>query len=179
MINAKIGYCLDCPEASPMKPLIAKRCQFHYKIFRSKVNSEKRIAKHPIICANKVSAYRFVSRAKWFKERANDLTGVCAACGSRSCKDDPKYEKFSIAHIFPKAYFPSVELHKDNFIELCFWDLNCHGQYDNQGIETIVGTPAWLIMVKRFHAFEHLLTDEEKTRKFYKKFKQLADENRD
>ncbi|KPE51003.1 hypothetical protein [Chryseobacterium indologenes] len=41
-IKIKTGKCLDCPSDAPYRPLIAKRCQAHYKAYRIKVNSEKR-----------------------------------------------------------------------------------------------------------------------------------------
>lgn len=68
----------------------------------------------------------------WFDDRRNDLTGKCHHCGGKSCKKDDKYFKFSICHILPKAYFPSVATHPLNFIELCFWEKNCHGNWDNK-----------------------------------------------
>lgn len=40
-IKAKKGQCLDCPEGSESY-LIAKRCDYHYKIYRNKVNAEKK-----------------------------------------------------------------------------------------------------------------------------------------
>lgn len=73
----------------------------------------------------------------WFKERRKELTGRCKHCGSPSCKHDDKYYKHSIAHILPKAYFPSVATHPENFIELCFWKNNCHGNMDNKVLDLI------------------------------------------
>lgn len=40
-IKIKTGKCLDFPEDAPYRPLIAKRCQTHYKIFRAKQNAKK------------------------------------------------------------------------------------------------------------------------------------------
>jgi hypothetical protein len=67
----------------------------------------------------------------WFEERRRDCDGKCHHCGGKSCKDDDKYFKFSICHILPKSLFPSVATHPSNFIELCFWEKNCHGNMDN------------------------------------------------
>lgn len=44
-IKLKVGQCLDCPKNSGAKPLIAKRCEYHYKIYRASVNAEKKAAK--------------------------------------------------------------------------------------------------------------------------------------
>jgi hypothetical protein len=73
----------------------------------------------------------------WFEARRKDLVGGCKHCGGKSCKEDDKYYRFSICHILPKAYFPSVATHEDNFIELCFWDKNCHGNMDNKTLDLI------------------------------------------
>jgi ribosomal protein L37E len=69
----------------------------------------------------------------WFKERREEMTGICSNCGNPSSKKNDKFYKCSIAHILPKAYFPSVDTHPDNWIELCFWgDNSCHTNMDNQ-----------------------------------------------
>lgn len=74
-----------------------------------------------------------ISLDEWFIERRKELTGKCAHCGGQSCKHDNMYFKHSIAHILPKrpGMFPSIQTHPDNFIELCFWGNNCHGNYDS------------------------------------------------
>lgn len=40
-IKQKVGKCLDCPEGSPEKPLIAKRCNTHYWTYRASVKTPK------------------------------------------------------------------------------------------------------------------------------------------
>lgn len=75
--------------------------------------------------------------AKWFKDRRNDLKGVCSHCGDKSSKDNDRYFKHSIAHILPKAYFKSVATHPDNWIELCFFKNSCHSQMDNKMLDLI------------------------------------------
>lgn len=72
---------------------------------------------------------------KWFEDRRKELKGICGHCGGKTCKDDDKYYKFSICHLFPKAYFKSVATHPDNFVELCFWNNNCHGNMDNKTLD--------------------------------------------
>lgn len=44
-IRNKTGRCLDCPSDSPEKPLIAKRCQTHYRSHRAKISQEKKAKK--------------------------------------------------------------------------------------------------------------------------------------
>lgn len=73
---------------------------------------------------------------KWFKEQRLLMTGNCMHCGSPTTKYDNFFYKFSIAHIFPKAYFKSIRTHPKNALELCFWGNSCHTNYDN-GILTI------------------------------------------
>lgn len=74
---------------------------------------------------------------RWFNERRKEMGGHCHHCNGKSCKDDDNYFKFSICHILPKAYFPSVATNKHNFIELCFWSKNCHGNMDNKILDLI------------------------------------------
>ena len=44
MIKPKTGICVDC-ESGIIVPLIAKRCEFHYKKHRAEVNAEKNAGK--------------------------------------------------------------------------------------------------------------------------------------
>lgn len=67
----------------------------------------------------------------WFLERRKDMTGICDHCGGPSCRDDNDWFRSSIAHILPKRFFKSVATHPCNWIELCFWGNNCHGNLDN------------------------------------------------
>lgn len=74
---------------------------------------------------------------RWFEDRRNEMTGVCANCGGKTTKNDDKYWKFSIAHLLPKAYLKSIATHPDNWIELCYFGNSCHAQYDNHMIDLI------------------------------------------
>lgn len=69
---------------------------------------------------------------RWFQERRLEMVGKCLNCGKPSCMHSDVYYKFSIAHILPKSprMFPSVATHPDNWIELCFWENDCHGRFD-------------------------------------------------
>lgn len=40
-IKTKTGKCIDCPSGTNEKPLISKRCQLHYKVFRAESNAKK------------------------------------------------------------------------------------------------------------------------------------------
>lgn len=74
---------------------------------------------------------------RWFEDRRKDMTGRCDNCGGKTCKDDDKYYKFSIAHILPKAYVKSVATHPKNFLELCHFGNGCHSQMDNKLLDLI------------------------------------------
>lgn len=100
---------------------------------------------------------------RWFEDRRKELTGVCSHCGGRSCKDSDQYWKFSIAHILPKAYFPSVATHKDNFIELCFFNNSCHTQMDNKMLD-IIDMNCWDTIVERFLRMYPFIAKDEKRR---------------
>lgn len=73
----------------------------------------------------------------WFKEKRKEMTGVCSHCGNQSSKKDDDKFHFSIAHILPKAYFPSIATHPDNWVELCFWGNACHSNMDNKMLDLI------------------------------------------
>lgn len=175
-IAQKIGQCPDCVENNiyKEKPLIAGRCQMHYKVYRAKISKDRRTSRGAPQPKKATHLETVSALYDWFMDRGKELTGKCAHCRKKSSKGDPKYERFSVAHIFPKAYFPSVATHPSNFIELCFWDESCHTSYDQQGIEYLLDGPAWSLMVERFNTFEHLLTQEERGRKFYQQFKKYA-----
>ena len=70
----------------------------------------------------------------WFEERHEEMTGTCKHCAGRTEKGKSSF-KCSIAHIFPKALFPSVKAHPLNWIELCFYGNSCHTNFDNYMIE--------------------------------------------
>ena len=73
-IKIKTGKCLDCPTGSPYRPLIASRCQTHYKTYRTKINAEKNPkevkAKKPL---PKVSKKRAIENAKYTVKRLEFL----------------------------------------------------------------------------------------------------------
>ena len=99
----------------------------------------------------------------WFEERRKDMTGVCHHCGGKSCKDDDDYYKFSICHILPKAYFDSVKTHPLNFVELCFWDKNCHGNWDNKILD-MTDLNCFDEVIQKFVAMYPFIAKEERRR---------------
>jgi len=100
---------------------------------------------------------------KWFFDRRFEMKGVCKHCGGKSCKDDDKYYKFSICHIFPKAYFKSIATHPDNWIELCFWSNNCHGNMDNKTLD-LTEMNCWAEIVEKATRIYLSIAKEERRR---------------
>lgn len=86
---------------------------------------------------------------RWFEDRRKELTGRCAHCGGRSCKDSDQYWKFSVAHILPKNIFKSVATHPLNYIELCFFNNSCHTNFDNKTLD-IMDLNCFDTVIKRF-----------------------------
>jgi hypothetical protein len=100
---------------------------------------------------------------KWFEERRKEMTGKCKHCGGKSCKDDDKYYRFSIAHILPKAYFPSVATNENNWVELCFWGNACHTNYDQLSLD-LMDMNCFDLIVERFQKLYPYIAKEEKKR---------------
>jgi hypothetical protein len=92
---------------------------------------EKKEKKAPTKAGKAKATEGIMSLDEWFKEGDRLSTGKCRHCGGRTCKGDPLYFKHSQAHLLPKRLFPSVATNPLNRIELCFWNNNCHGNYDN------------------------------------------------
>ncbi len=91
------------------------------------------------------------SLQKWFEQRRKEMTGVCMHCGGKTCKDDDKLFKFSIAHILPKGIFESVATHPQNWIELCFWNKSCHTNFDNNILD-MMDLNCFDTVIERFKA---------------------------
>ncbi len=76
-IKIKTGKCIDCPENAPYRPLIAKRCQTHYRAYRNQVNAEKKPkeikARKPI---PRVSKKRAVEDAKYTAAKIQYMSKV-------------------------------------------------------------------------------------------------------
>lgn len=100
---------------------------------------------------------------EWFEARRKEMTGVCSHCGGKSCKDNDDFYKCSIAHILPKAYFPSVATHPMNWIELCFWGRSCHTNMD-ANILDMTEMNCWNEIVEKFQVLYPLIDRKERSR---------------
>lgn len=98
---------------------------------------------------------------RWFQERRKEMTGNCMHCGRISCRNSDQYYKFSIAHILPKRLFKSVATHPLNWIELCFWTNNCHGNMDNNILDLIY-LNCFSIVIDRFVAIYPSIAHKER-----------------
>ena len=99
----------------------------------------------------------------WFAERRKEMTGKCWHCGLATMKKDDEKYHFSIAHILPKNLFPSVATHPFNFIELCFWGKNCHGNMDNKTLD-LMDMNCFNTIIERVAAMYPLIAKEERRR---------------
>jgi hypothetical protein len=100
---------------------------------------------------------------QWFTERRKEMNGICLHCGGRSMKDNDLKYHYSIAHILPKAFFPSVATNKNNWIELCFYSSSCHSNMDNGALD-LIDLNCFDLIIKRFVAMYPAIAKEEKRR---------------
>jgi hypothetical protein len=112
-------------------------------------------------------------KEKWFKARNKDMVGTCQCGCGRPSQKDTIYFRHSASHIFPKDRFPSVMYHRLNFVERSFWG-GCHTNMDNKGMDLWPNMADWDDIKEKFHEFVPLLTDKEKSNKFYKHLESLV-----
>lgn len=114
---------------------------------------------------------------KFFSAMRKRMTGKCFICGGKTEKDNDDKYKFSIAHLFPKkpTMFPSIATHPSNWLELCFHNNSCHTNFDSGKItfQLLKDSKEWDVIVEKFHELAPLLTDEERTRKYYTHLEEL------
>jgi hypothetical protein len=111
---------------------------------------------------------------QWFKARRKELTGTCqCGCGQPSQKKDDTFFRGSCCHIFPKVIFLSVMYHPLNCVERAMFG-GCHANMDNNGLDMWIMFADWEDIKERFHVLAPLLTDEERTTKFYSKLEKLV-----
>lgn len=107
----------------------------------------------------------------WFEERRAEMTGKCALCGGKTeAKNDETYRR-SIHHLLEKrpAMFPSVALHPQNWLELCFYGNCCHTNIHNGKIswEILFDSAEWpLIREKLLNVMPFVAESERKNKTF-------------
>lgn len=116
-------------------------------------------------------------KEKWFKARRKEMVGTCqCGCGQPSHKHDDMNFRGSAAHIFPKSEkdgFPSVALHPLNWVERRQFG-GCHDNMDNGGLDKWPNMADWEDIKEKFYVLAPLLTDEERTKKFYTRLEKLV-----
>jgi len=159
-IQQKKLICKDCNDGIE-KPIIAGRCQYHYKLYRSKVSLEKRKINYLKNTPENLDLQKEIEKLQlWFSDRRKEMIGGCENCGKRSCKDNEKFWKWSIAHVLPKSIFKSVNKSQFNWIELC---VDCHNTYDRDW-ETASKMPVFKLAIEKFNLFKDQIAEEEKRR---------------
>jgi hypothetical protein len=197
--NFKYGICPcgKCPtniEVPGRKVGKTFMCLSTYNTMKAQEQLEKKKDKDKIrslVVSNTGSAYRpvydklvnntaarnfniIIGLKEWFEDRRFELTGICqCGCGNPSSKNDDRYFRHSCCHILPKSKFYSVALHPLNCIERAFWG-GCHSVLDDTSIKRWVQMADWENIKHRFLQLELLLTEEEKTIKFYTELKDLV-----
>lgn len=107
---------------------------------------------------------------KWFEDGRPLMTGVCLFCGGKTEKDNDKTYRCSQAHLFAKRKpeYPSIKLHPENRIELCFFGNACHTNFDTHMItfeDIKYQTPeAWKVIVEKTKILYPCMTEKEKNK---------------
>jgi DNA-directed RNA polymerase subunit N (RpoN/RPB10) len=115
MIRYRTGYCEMCNDGIE-KPLIAKKCSFHYRVTMHKKYMDKQSAKHGFTETNK-------ALDKWFADKMTSPR-ICENCGKDLSSLSDKDWKGSQHHILEKSLFTSVKTHVLNHLVLGRWC--CH-----------------------------------------------------
>ncbi len=115
MLRYKVGYC-ECCNDGVEKPLIAKKCSFHYRAAMHKKYMDKQSAKPGFVENNK-------ALDKWFADKMTSPR-ICENCGKDLHSLSDKDWKGSIHHILEKSLFPSIKTHELKSLVLGRWC--CH-----------------------------------------------------
>lgn len=184
MIPPKQGLCSECDDGIN-KPIIKGLCvSKHYWASVQKRSFEKqklkqstlqikapikriaKVKKHIIEPADE-EAVKYGKGGgemwRWFNEQRSRMKGECAHCGNKTNAASDETFHFSIAHLLPKAYFPSVKTHPENWIELCFWGNNCHQSMDDKILD-LTEMNCWDEIVVKFQKIYPEIAPNERRR---------------
>lgn len=101
------------------------------------------------------------SLTAFYEEQLNIMPDKCQECGELLFKSMSINPRTVIAHILPKAHYPSVEVNPDNVLYLC--QLH-HGRYDNQTQRFMNESKLAPLIRQKVKLLTPLLTDKEKAR---------------
>lgn len=168
-IDTKYGLCVDCND-NIEKPIIAGRCKFyHYSIHRKKIMLEKQKEKAKVRSLIQNPKNKVILASKgitvnndlelFYLLRKHQMSGICSEgrCTNSTNPDHPKYYRWSICHIVPKALIKSVATNEHNWIELC---MGHHGDFDNT-FEIASKMQCFAEAKRKFQLFKHLIPPEE------------------
>lgn len=111
---------------------------------------------------------------KFFSKMRKSLTGTCqCGCGQKTSKDDDLYFRFCICHIFPQRLFKSIQFHPLNWVERKFFG-GCHTNMDDRSMDKWPMFADWDDIQEKFHQLAPLLTDQERSKKFYRQLESLV-----
>lgn len=169
------GFNADCqPE---MKAEKIKQSKERNKKRNAIVKDQRQLRKEDLKLLDGKASAKFQELQVWFANRRREMTGKCACgCNRASSKDDNRYYKHCIAHLFPKSKFASIALSPYNWVERAFWG-GCHSMMDDTSMERWVNYADWQDIREKFFILAPALTDEERTTKFYSQLEKLVYSN--
>ena len=111
-------------------------------------------------------------KQKWFAEQRPLLSEYCGCgCGQRTMKVNDEKFCFSVAHVLAQRLFPSVQFHPENWVSRAW---ACHDKFDNSTINSWPQMADWGEIKLKFKILEPILTEKEKSRKFYSQLRNLV-----
>ncbi len=168
-ISLKLGYCIDCPTDAPKKPLIAGRCQFHYKLHRKKISYKKandranaiqsQPSKYKQSIIEKVDKEEKDALIEWFRYWMANAEMRCENCGEPLTHYGIKAWHGSQHHILEKGLFPSVQSELQNHAVIGFYC--CHQQW-HTNYQNAMKMPIWRVCVQRVQPILHLVQESHK-----------------
>ncbi len=114
----------------------------------------------------------------WFEKKRKECTGKCFLCGGKSEKQNDETYRRSIHHLLDKrkTMFPSVSVHDDNWIEVCFYGNSCHQNIHGGKItwELLKDSKEWDVIKEKLLNILPMVDEKEKKNKLYDKLLKLV-----
>lgn len=160
-IPHKKGICIDCGPDSEKKYLISTRCisyPFHYQKYQKEKYMQKKFNQVKVKTAAVASSNNGQTIGKWFNEQISILPNNCENCGDYLNPNAIWSARAYVAHIVPKRYFLSVQVHPLNRLFLC---IDCHAKFDNSLSKEIELMKVYPLAVERFSKFSSQIAPDE------------------
>jgi hypothetical protein len=159
-IAPKKGVCIDCrPNAEP-RYIMAKRCitdDFHYQKHQQEKYAASKLKKDKARSAA-VKQSGGQTLGNWFNTQINLMPKECENCKEYLNPYAPWSSRAYIAHIVPKRFFKSVQVHPMNRVFLC---IDCHAKFDNSLSIEVEVMPVFPIAVARFKMIKNDIDSDE------------------